>query len=207
MLARKLPFAAAAAVAALSALGAAVAADSWQIDSHHSAAQFAVRHMGIATVRGEFHNLQGAVLLDESDITKSSVSVTMDVASVDTREPDRDKHLRSADFFDAEKYPKITFHSTRVEQPSPGKLKITGDLTIRDITKSVVLDATVPPAPIIDSWGNLRTAASATTKINRQDFGVKWNSKLKSGEWVVSDEVSITLDIEMTRKPGPAAAK
>jgi polyisoprenoid-binding protein YceI len=163
--------------------------------------------MGIATVRGEFHNVQGAVLLDESDITKSSVSVTMDTASVDTREPARDKHLRSADFFDAEKYPAITFQSTRVEPSAPGKLKITGDLTIHGVTKSVVLDADAPAAPIQDPWGNLRTASTATVKINRQDFGVKWNGKIGSGEMVVSDDVSITLDIEMTRKPAPEPAK
>jgi len=204
---RKLHFAFAAVLAALFALGAAAAPNSWKIDSQHSAAQFSVRHMGIATVRGEFHNVQGAVLLDESDITKSSVSVTMDTASVDTREPARDKHLRSADFFDAEKYPAITFQSTRVEPSAPGKLKITGDLTIHGVTKSVVLDADAPAAPIQDPWGNLRTASTATVKINRQDFGVKWNGKIGSGEMVVSDDVSITLDIEMTRKPAPEPAK
>ncbi|MBZ5529076.1 MAG: YceI family protein [Acidobacteriia bacterium] len=204
---RKLHFAFAAAIAALFSLGAAAAPNSWQIDPQHSAAQFSVRHMGIATVRGEFHNVQGTVLLDESDITKSSVSVTMDAASVDTREPARDKHLRSADFFDVEKYPAITFQSTRVEQSAPGKLKITGDLTIHGVSKSVVLEADVPAAAIKDPWGNLRTAASATTKINRQDFGVKWNGKMDNGGWVVSDEVSITLDIEMIRKPAPEPAK
>ena len=180
---RKLHFAFAAVIAALFALGAAAAPNSWQIDPQHSAAQFSVRHMGIATVRGEFHNVQGTVLLDESDITKSSVSVTMDAASVDTREPVRDKDLRSANFFDVEKYPLISFQSTRVEQSAPDTLKITGNLTIHGVTKPVVLDAQAPAAPIKDPWGNLRTAASASVKINRQDFGVKWNGKMENGEW------------------------
>lgn len=204
---RKIHIALAAIAAALFSLGIAAAANTWQIDPQHSAAQFAVRHMGIATVRGEFHNVKGTVLLDEADLSKSAVDVTIDAASVDTREPDRDKHLRSADFFDVEKFPVITFKSTRVEQTAPGKLKVTGDLTIRGVTKAVVLDLEAPSAPIKDPWGNLRTAASGTARINRQDFGVKWNSKMDNGGLVVSDEVSITLDIEMIRKPAAEPGK
>lgn len=204
---RKIHIALAASAAALFALGIAAATNTQQIDPQHSAAQFSVRHMGIATVRGEFHNVKGTVLLDEADITKSAVDVTIDAASVDTREPDRDKHLRSADFFDVEKYPVITFKSTRVARAAAGKLKVTGDLTIHGVTKAVVLDVEPPAAPIKDPWGNLRTAASGTTKINRQDFGVKWNSKLDSGGLMVGDEVSISLDIEMIRKPAAEQAK
>ncbi len=198
---RKIHIALAAAATALLALGAAAAANTWQIDPQHSAAQFSVRHLGIATVRGEFHNVQGTVLLDEADATKSEVDVTIDAASLDTREPGRDKHLRSADFFDVEKYPVITFKSTRVERAAAGKFKVTGDLTIRGVTKAVILEVEAPAAPIRDPWGNLRTAASGTTRINRQDFGVKWSGKMDNGGLVVGDEVSITLDIEMIRKP------
>jgi len=131
------------------------------------------------------------------------VEVTIDVNSVDTRQPDRDKDLRSDHFFDAEHFPAITFKSKRVEQVSPGKLKITGDLTIHGITKEVVLDVDGPTAPIKDPWGNQRMAINATTKINRQDFGVKWNATMDNGGVVVGDEVTITIDAEMT----PKAAK
>jgi polyisoprenoid-binding protein YceI len=120
---------------------------------------------------------------------------------VDTREPDRDKDLKSPNFFDVAQYPTITFKSTKVEQAGPDKLKITGDLTIHGVTKQVVLDATVPKAPIKDPWGLQRTAVSATTKINRQDFGVKWNKTLDGGGVVVSDEVNINLDVEMIVPP------
>jgi polyisoprenoid-binding protein YceI len=189
-------------VAALS-LPAAAATSTWQIDPAHSAAQFAVKHLAISTVRGAFTSVKGAVQFDDKDITKSSVDVTIDVNSVDTRQPDRDKDLRSDHFFDAEHFPTITFKSKRVEQLSPGKLKITGDLTIHGITKEVVLDVDGPTAPVKDPWGNQRMAINATTKINRQDFGVKWNATMDNGGVVVGDEVSITIDAEMI----PKAAK
>jgi polyisoprenoid-binding protein YceI len=189
-------------VAALS-LPAAAATSTWQIDPAHSAAQFAVKHLAISTVRGAFTSVKGTVQFDDKDITKSSVEVTIDVNSVDTRQPDRDKDLRSDHFFDAEHFPAITFKSKRVEQVSPGKLKITGDLTIHGITKEVVLDVDGPTAPIKDPWGNQRMAINATTKINRQDFGVKWNATMDNGGVVVGDEVTITIDAEMT----PKAAK
>jgi polyisoprenoid-binding protein YceI len=192
---------------ALLALSAAAATTTWQIDPMHSSAQFAVRHLGLSTVRGEFHNVKGAIELDDKDISKSSVDVTIDTTTVDTREPGRDKHLKSADFFDVEHFPTMTFKSTKVEQVSTGKLKVTGDLTIRGTTKPVVLDVEGPTAPITDPWHMQRAAASATAKINRQDFGVKWNQTLDSGGVVVSDEVSITLDVEMVLKPAAAPAK
>jgi polyisoprenoid-binding protein YceI len=184
-------------------LPAAAATSTWQIDPAHSAAQFAVKHLAISTVRGAFTSVKGTVQFDDKDITKSSVEVTIDVNSVDTRQPDRDKDLRSDHFFDAEHFPAITFKSKRVEQVSPGKLKITGDLTIHGITKEVVLDVDGPTAPIKDPWGNQRMAINATTKINRQDFGVKWNATMDNGGVVVGDEVTITIDAEMT----PKAAK
>jgi polyisoprenoid-binding protein YceI len=189
------------ALAAAMCLPAAAGTVTYQIDPRHSAAGFAVTHLMISTVRGEFHGINGTVLLDDKDITKSSVSVTLDATTVDTREPDRDKDLKSPNFFDVAQYPTITFKSTKVEQAGPDKLKITGDLTIHGVTKQVVLDATVPKAPIKDPWGLQRTAVSATTKINRQDFGVKWNKTLDGGGVVVSDEVNINLDVEMIVPP------
>jgi len=120
---------------------------------------------------------------------------------VDTREPDRDKHLKSEAFFDVAKYPSITFQSTKVERNNDGSLKVTGDLTIRGVTKTAVLTANLPKAPIKDPWGFQRTATSASTRINRQDFGVAWNQKLDSGGVVVGDDVNITLDVEMIIPP------
>jgi polyisoprenoid-binding protein YceI len=178
----------------------AAATSNWQIDPAHSSAQFAVKHLAISTVRGAFTSVKGSVQFDDKDITKSTVDVTIDVNSVDTREPNRDKDLRSDHFFDAEHFPTITFKSKRVEQIAPGKLKITGDLTIRSITKEVFLDVDGPTAPVKDPWGNQRIAVSATTKINRQDFGVKWNATMDNGGVVVGDDVAITIDAEMVQK-------
>lgn len=183
------------------AFPASAASSTWQIDPNHSAAQFAVRHLAISTVRGAFTKVNGTVQLDEKDISKSSVEVTIDAASVDTRVPNRDKDLRSDHFFDVEKYPTITFKSTKVEQSEPGKLKVTGDLTIHGVTKQVVLDVEGPTAAVKDPWGNQRAAANATTKINRQDYGVKWNATMDGGGLVVGDDVAITIDVEMTQKP------
>jgi len=184
---------------ALSLPGAA-ANSNWQIDPAHSSAQFSVRHMAISTVRGAFSKVSGTVALDDKDISKSTVDVSIDANSVDTRVPDRDNDLRSDKFFDVAHHPSITFKSKRVEQVAPGKLKVTGDLTIRGTTKEVVLDVEGPTAPMKDPWGNTRTAATATTKINRQDFGVKWNAALDNGGVVVGDDVSIVIDVELVKK-------
>jgi polyisoprenoid-binding protein YceI len=173
---------------------------TWKIDPRHSAAQFAVRHMAISTVRGAFSNVNGTLQLDEQDITKSTVDVTIEVTTVDTREPARDKDLRSDHFFDVEHFPTMTFKSKKVDQVAPGKLKVTGELTIRGTTKEVVLDVEGPTPPVKDTWGNQRAAVNATTKINRQDFGVKWNATLDNGGMVVADEVSINIDAEMTKQ-------
>jgi polyisoprenoid-binding protein YceI len=186
-----------AALAALLCLPALGGTTTYQIDPRHSSAQFAVTHLMIATVRGEFHGVTGTVVLDDTDLSKSSVNVTIDAASLDSREPDRDKHLKSSDFLDVANHPTITFQSSKVESAGPGKLKVTGDLTIRGVTKQVVLEVTSPKSPIKDPWGLQRTAASGATKINRQDFGVAWNKSLDSGGVVVGDDVDITLDIEM----------
>jgi polyisoprenoid-binding protein YceI len=186
-------------IASILSVPCVAATSTWQIDPSHSAAQFSVRHLAISTVRGGFSNVKGTVVLDESDISKSTVNVTIDVNTVDTREPNRDKDLKSDKFFDVEHFPTMTFKSKKVEQVSPGKLKITGDLTIRGTTKEVVLDVDGPTAPVKDPWGNTRTAVTATTKINRQDYGVKWNATLDSGGVVVGDDVNITIDAEMIK--------
>jgi len=189
--------------AAVLSLPAGAATSDWKIDPQHSSAQFSVRHMAISTVRGAFSKVTGTILLDDNDITKSTVDVTIDASTVDTREPDRDKDLRSEKFFDVAHYPSITFKSKRVQQVATGKLKVTGDLTIHGTTKEVVLDVEGPTASVKDPWGNVRAAVTATTKVNRQDFGVKWNATLDNGGVVVGDDVNITIDVEMIKQaPG-----
>lgn len=190
----------AAAAAAVLSLPASAGTSTWKIDPQHSSAQFSVRHLAISTVRGAFSKVTGTVILDENDVTKSAVDVTIDVSTVDTREPNRDNDLRSDKFFDVAHYPSMTFKSRKVEQVAPGKLKVIGDLTIRGTTKEVVLDVDGPTAPVKDPWGNQRAAVNATTKINRQDFGVKWNATMDNGGVVVGDDVPITIDVEMIKQ-------
>lgn len=173
---------------------------TWKIDPAHTAAQFAVKHLMISTVRGAFKNVNGTINWDESDVTKSTVNVTIDATTVDTGEAPRDKDLKSDKFFDTAEYPTLTFKSTKVEQAGTGKLKVTGDLTIRGVTKQAVLDVDGPSASVKDPWGNTRSALSASTKINRQDFGVKWNANIDGGGVVVGDDVNITIDLEMIKQ-------
>src|SRR5437762_12099099 len=190
---------------AILSLPAGAATSEWRIEPRQSSAQVSVRHMAIARVRGAFSKVNGTVVLDDKDITKSSVDVTIDVSTVDTREPARDNDLRSDKFFDVAHFPTMTFKSKKVEQVTPGKLKLTGDLTIRGTTKEVVLDVDGPTAPVKDPRGNQRVAVSASSRINRQDFGVKWNATLDNGGVVVGDDVNITIDAEMIKqapKPG-----
>ena len=147
-------------------------AKTWKIDPNHTAAQFSVRHLGISTVRGAFTKVSGTVTYDPADPSKNSIEVTIDASSVDTRVEMRDNDLRSPNFFDVAKYPTLTFKSKHVEAAGAGKLKVTGDLTIHGLTKEVVLDVDGPSAPITDPKGNSHMGASASTKINRNDFGV-----------------------------------
>jgi polyisoprenoid-binding protein YceI len=184
----------------LSLPAAADTATLWKIDPAHTAAQFAVKHLMISTVRGNFRNVNGTINWNESDVTKSTVNVTIDASTVDTGEQPRDKDLKSDKFFDTADYPTLTFKSTKVEQAGSGKLKVTGDLTIRGVTKQVVLDVDGPSASVKDPWGNTRSALSASTKINRQDFGVKWNASIDGGGVVVGDDVNITIDLEMVKQ-------
>jgi polyisoprenoid-binding protein YceI len=181
----------------LLAVSAAAQVQTWKIDPNHTAAQFSVRHLGISTVRGAFNKTSGAVQYDPADPSKSSVEATIDVASVDTRVEMRDNDLRSSNWFDVAKYPTITFKSKSVQSAGEGKLKIVGDLTIHGVTKEVTLDVDGPSAPVTDPKGNAHVGASATTKINRKDFGVGTNP-------AVADEITITIDTELV-KPNPNA--
>jgi polyisoprenoid-binding protein YceI len=170
---------------------AAAQAGTWKIDPNHTAAQFSVRHLGVSTVRGAFMKVSGSAKYDPADPTKLSLDASIDAASVDTRVEMRDKDLRSPNFLDVQQYPTITFHSKQTKVVEAGKLQITGDLTIHGVTKEVVLDVDGPSAAIKDPWGNQRIGASATTKINRKDFGVN------GAPGVAGDEITITIDAEL----------
>jgi polyisoprenoid-binding protein YceI len=172
----------------------------WQIDPAHSAAHFSVRHLMISNVRGEFTNINGSALIDPADLSKSSVEVTIQAASLSTREPQRDEHLRSADFFDVAKYPALTFRSKRIESLGAEYFKLVGDLTIHGVTKEVTLDIEGPTPAIKDPWGNVRVGVTGSTKINRKDFGLVWNALTETGGLVVGDEVKITIEAELIQK-------
>ncbi|HAD03470.1 MAG: protein yceI precursor [Desulfuromonadales bacterium GWD2_61_12] len=187
------------ALAALVLLPGFAGAATYTIDPEHTSIQFKVRHMMATNVVGAFQKFDGTVELDDKDISKSKVAITIDTASLNSYVAKRDEHLRSPDFFDVAKYPTMTFVSQNVVADGAGKLKITGDLTIRGITKRVLLDVEGPSAESKDPWGNLRRGASATTKIYRQDFGLNWNAALETGGFAVGDEVLITLEVEMIK--------
>jgi len=172
---------------------------TWNLDPAHSTAQFTVRHLGISNVTGHFTKVSGTVVLNDADITKSQVSASIDVNSVDTRVEARDKDLKSPNFFDVEKYPSIEFKSKRITN-SGGKLQVIGDLTIHGSTREVTLDVDGPTPEITDPWGNSRRGISATTIINRRDFNLTYNNLLKTGEAVVGDTVKIQIDAEMVKK-------
>jgi len=159
-------------------------------------AEFKVRHMMITNVKGHFTGVTGVLTLNEQDITKSHVEASIDAASINTREADRDTHLKSADFLDVEKFPKLTFTSTRVTSTGEGELQVEGDLTIHGVTRKVVFTVEGPTPPGKDPWGNTRIGLTATTKINRKDFGLTWNAALETGGILVGDEVTITFDVE-----------
>jgi polyisoprenoid-binding protein YceI len=172
----------------------------WQIDPAHSAAHFSVRHLMISNVRGEFSKLSGNVSTDPADLTKSTVEVSLETASINTREAQRDEHLRSADFFDVANHPAITFRSNRIAAAGPEHFKLTGDLTIRGVTREVTFNVEGPTPAVKDPWGNVRAGITATTKINRKDFGLVWNALVEGGGVMVGDEVSITIEAELIQK-------
>jgi polyisoprenoid-binding protein YceI len=175
------------------------AASTWKIDPVHSVAEFKVKHMMISNVKGQFTAVTGAVTLDESDITASQVEATIDAASINTRDAQRDGHLKSADFFDVERFPTLTFRSTRVTRASDGELSVVGDLTIHGVTRQAVFSVEGPTPPAKDPWGNTRIGLSATTKINRKDFGLTWNAALETGGILVGEDVTITLDVQFVK--------
>jgi polyisoprenoid-binding protein YceI len=189
---------------ALTAPALAFAQSSWILEPNHTHSSFTIRHLVISNVRGEFGKTTGTVKLDEKDVTKSTVEASIETGTIDTRVPDRDKHLRSPDFFDAEKYPAITFKSTKVEKAGEGKLKVLGDLTIRGVTKPVVLEVTGPTGEIKDPWGNTRRGISASTKINRRDFGLTWSKVIEAGP-VVGDDVTIEIEAELLKQEAKQA--
>jgi len=179
------------------AIPASAQVETWNIDPAHSAAQFSVRHMGISTVRGAFTKTGGVVKYDPTDPSKTSIEAAIDANSVDTGVEMRDKDLRSANFLDVQNYPILTFKSKRTDPAGPGKLKVTGDLTIHGATKEVVLDVEGPTPPIKDTRGNLHMGASASTKISRKDFGVS------GAPAMVGEEVSIVIDVELVKPAQP----
>ena len=186
------------AVLLLPSLALAEAA-TWNIDPAHTQATFTVRHMVISNVKGEFQSTKGVVKIDDKDLAKSMVDVTIDAASIHTREDKRDAHLRSPDFFDVERYPTITFKSTKVEKAGGDRYKVTGDLTMHGVTKPVVLDAALTPQ-VKGMMGEVRRGAQATTRVNRQEYGLKWNKMLEAGP-LVGDDVAIEINAELIKAP------
>ncbi len=172
-----------------------LSAANYTIDPAHSSAEFSVRHMMVSNVKGQFSKVSGDVVYDSANLAASKVNAVIDTSTVDTREPKRDAHLKSPDFLDVEKFPAMTFKSSRLER-SGDKLFIKGNLTIRGVTKAVTLTVDGPTPEIKDPYGNLRFGASATTHISRKDWGLVWNAAMESGGVVVGDDVTITLDIE-----------
>jgi polyisoprenoid-binding protein YceI len=187
------------ALAIVVALPVLARADSWKIDPAHTNVEFTVRHMMISNVKGQFQKTSGTIATNGSDPSSAKIDATIDATSIDTRVEKRDAHLKSPAFLDVDKFPTITFKSTKVEAAGPGKWKVTGDLTLHGITKPVVLEVE-GSGPPIQVMGNTRAGASATTKIKRSDFGLTWNQALEGGGVMVGDEVAISIDLEAIKK-------
>lgn len=175
-------------------------ASSWDIDTYHAGAGFTVKHMMISNVSGRLGPVTGTVELDDADVTKSAISATIDVKGIDTQNQKRDDHLRSPDFFDVEKFPTVTFKSTKVEKAGDSKLKVTGDLTMHGVTKSVVLDAELSGEAVDPFYKITKRAVTATGSVNREDFGLVWNKPMANNGVLVSKEVKITIDAELNKK-------
>ena len=176
-----------------------ISTTTWNIDPAHSVAEFKVKHMMISNVKGQFAKVSGKLTLDELDLANSHVEALIEASSIETRDAQRDAHLKSPDFFDVEKFPTLSLQSTRVSLVRDGELAIEGDLTIRDVTRKVTFHVEGPTPPAKDPWGNTRVAVSATTKINRKDFGLTWNAALETGGILVGDEVTIMLDVQFIK--------
>jgi polyisoprenoid-binding protein YceI len=172
---------------------------TWNIDPVHSVAEFKVKHMMISNVKGQFAQVSGVLVLDDKDLTNSRVEASIDGASINTRDAQRDTHLKSADFLYVEKFPTLSFRSTRINRTADAQLAVTGELTIRGVIRQAVFTVEGPTPPAKDPWGNTRLGLSATTKINRKDFGLTWNAALETGGILVGDEVTITLDLQFVK--------
>src|SRR5215471_3517203 len=172
---------------------------TWNIDPAHSVTEFKVKHMMIAHVKGHFSRVSGALTLDESDLDESHIEASIDAASIETRDAQRDAHLRSADFLDVGKFPTLSFKSKHIRIIRDGELAVEGDLTIHGVTRKVVFTVEGPTPPTKDPWGNTRVAVAGTTKINRKDFGLTWNAALETGGILVGEEITITLEVEFVK--------
>jgi polyisoprenoid-binding protein YceI len=184
---------------------ATVATTTWSIDPAHSSVEFAVRHLMISNVKGRFSDVKGSLVGNEAGTAEASVEVSIGVQSIDTREAQRDAHLRSADFFDVDHFPEMTFRSTRAERLGEGRFPLAGALTIHGVTRDVVLDVT-SEGRTTDPWGGERAGFAATTRIRRSDFGLTWNQILEAGGVVVGDEVKVSIDVELVKQAAPSAA-
>ena len=173
---------------------------TWNVDSTHSVVEFKVKHMMISNLKGYFTGVTGTLSLDEADLSQSSVEAAIEIASIYTMDEGRDAHLKTADFFDAEQFPTMKLKSTHVAVKSDGELVVTGDLTIKGVTRSVKFAVEGPTPATKDPWGNTRIGLAATTKINRKDFGLTWNAALEAGGVMVSEDVSISLDLELVKQ-------
>ena len=189
----------------LLAVPAAALADTWLIDPAHTTVEFSVRHMMISNVKGRFNKVSGTISAEGTNPKSVAIDAVIDASSIDTRVDKRDQHLKSPEFLDVAKYPTITFKSKGAEAAGEGKWKIKGDLTIHGVTREVILDVDGPTPSIKDPMGNQRVGASATTRINRKDFGLTWNKMLEAGGALVGDEVTISIDIEAIHKSAPMA--
>lgn len=179
-------------------------AEVFQVDTAHASAQFKVRHLMVSNVRGELGPVSGELTLDPNDIARSRVAITIDVRGIDTRNADRDTHLKSPDFFDVAQYPSATFDSTRIEGRGGNEYTVTGDLTLHGVTRPVTLEVELSEA-VADPWGNVKRGAAATGKINRKDFGLNWNAAMEAGGVVVGEQVDVTIELELVRKATPAS--
>jgi polyisoprenoid-binding protein YceI len=175
-------------------------ATEWAFDDSHSKVLFTVKHLMITNVTGKFSGIKGTIMIDDKEIAKSKVDVTIDADSVNTDNGKRDDHLKGPDFFDVKKYPALKFVSKKIDKVSDGVLKVSGDMTIKDKTVPVTFDVEGPTPTIKDPWGNVKRGLSATTKISRKDFGITWNKALDGGGVVVGDDVKITLEVELNAK-------
>ena len=172
---------------------------TWNIDPAHTVAEFKVKHMMIANVKGHFSGVSGVLIRDESNPANDRIEATIEAASIHTRDEQRDAHLKSADFFHVEKFPTLHFKSTGVNVLADGEVSVEGDLTIRGVTRNVRFAVEGPTPPAKDPWGNTRIGVSADTKINRKDFGLTWNAALETGGILVGDDITITLDAQFVK--------